>query len=80
MTVSKYFGGKVQVQIQLADEIEFLRINGRITVVKRVDHPAPQLAKAAILPPQESYVRESGRIFREDCRRLIGRAVIDDDP
>ena len=71
---------QIEIEVQLADVIEFTWINAVVTRVEGVDDPASELAIATVGPAHDANVGEPRCVFDEDPRALVGRAIIDDDP
>ena len=72
--------GEVEIEILLADVVEGLGIDGRVADVEGFDDAGADLAMTAILPADEAQPGQAGRVFLDDGRRRVARAVVNDDP
>src|SRR4029453_6499975 len=72
--------GDVQIEVELADVIEIIGIDGFIAGVEGIDDAGPDGTLAAIFATDDFDVGELVGEFLENGRRGVGGAVIDDDP
>ena len=72
--------GHVEIEVELAQVVEVIEVDGVEPRVERLDDARAHFARAAIRALDDAQVRELRCVRFQDLRRVVRRAVVDDDP
>jgi hypothetical protein len=71
---------KVEIQVELAEVLEVVQVDGFETSVERLDNPGAHAATPPVCPPDHAQIGQLPRVLLEDRGCGVGGAVVDHDP